>query len=86
MEYHYSRKKGGAEFRDMNQFSGIGIVSHEFSGSAEFRRELIFPSVPEKINPLDSPGFAVLIREANEGGLKPGVCSGLILSGALSPI
>jgi len=56
MEYHYSRKKGGAEFRDMNQFSGIGIVSHEFSGSAEFRRELIFPSVPEKINPLDSPG------------------------------
>jgi len=26
-----------------------------------------------KINPFDSPGFAVLIRKANEGGLKPGV-------------
>jgi hypothetical protein len=37
------------------------------------------------INPFDSPGFAVLIREANEGGLKPGGCSGLILSGAFYP-
>jgi hypothetical protein len=44
------------------------------------------PSVDKHgINPFDSPGFAVLIREANEGGLKPGVCSGLILSGAFYP-
>jgi len=28
---------------------------------------------PDRINPSDSPGFAVLTREANEGGLKPGV-------------
>jgi hypothetical protein len=26
-----------------------------------------------ELNPFDSPGFAVLIGEANEGGLKPGV-------------
>jgi hypothetical protein len=38
-----------------------------------------------RINPFDSPGFAVLIREANEGGLKPRVYSGLILSGAFYP-
>jgi hypothetical protein len=40
---------------------------------------------PAENQPIDFPGFAVLIREANEGGLKPGVCSGLILSGVIYP-
>jgi hypothetical protein len=32
------------------------------------------------INPFDSPGFAVLIREANEGGLhQPRELNGLII-------
>jgi hypothetical protein len=38
-----------------------------------------------QINPLDTPGFAVLILGENEGGLKPGVLSGFILSGAYNP-
>jgi hypothetical protein len=33
------------------------------------------------MNPLDTPGFAVLSREADEGGL--GVLTGFILSGAI---
>jgi hypothetical protein len=56
-------------------------VKPEAPAAAEDR---IF-NMKRKINPFDSPGFAVLIREANEGGLKPGVCSGLILSGAFYP-
>jgi hypothetical protein len=49
-------------------------------------KDAMKPASDARINPFGSPGFAVLIREANEDGLKPGVCSGLILSGALTPI